>query len=208
MATINGTNGNDSNLNGTESADISIFGLGGNDYIHGNGGDDIIDAGTGNDTVFGDDGNDTILGRNGADDLHGGEGNDVIWAEAGNDTLTGVLSSEWNAGQGEIDFLIGGSGADQFVLGDSFEAYYDDDSSFGLGTEDYAQITDFNPLEDQIVLHGSSSEYVIGDSGISGVSGLGIYYKTSSFEFELVGVLEDVAFSDVSLTNSSQFVYV
>lgn len=41
---IYGTSGND-NLNGTESADISIFGYGGNDQINGKGGDDIIDAG-------------------------------------------------------------------------------------------------------------------------------------------------------------------
>lgn len=103
---IYGTSAND-NLNGTESADISIFGYAGNDSIYGKGGDDIIDAGEGDDNVFGDDGNDTMLGRDGNDRLIGGSGNDGIWGEAGNDFFFGGAGT---------DGLYGGTGNDTYVL--------------------------------------------------------------------------------------------
>ncbi|MBD2463502.1 hypothetical protein H6G89_21085 [Oscillatoria sp. FACHB-1407] len=210
-------------LYGSEAFDI-IYGLAGNDLIYGLGGSDIIDAGLDHDTVFGDAGDDTLLGRSGNDTLHGGIGSDSLWGEgdhdwlhggegndylmggSGNDLLTGVQWDEWNAGQGEIDELTGGSGADTFVLGDSYEAYYDDGYSGSLGTSDYALIKDFNANQDKITLHGSSSDYVIGGSGVSGITGLGIY-RLQSGSFELVGILQNVSYQSVSLTNSNQFQY-
>jgi Ca2+-binding RTX toxin-like protein len=221
----NGTIGSDGNLHspiyGTDQAE-TIFGKEGDDIIYGLGGDDLIDAGADNDTVYGGDGGDTILGRSGDDALHGGNNNDVIYGEANNDwlhggngndllfggsgedLLTGVQWDEWDAGKGEIDELTGGSGADKFVLGDSYEVYYDDDASFGLGTQDYALIKDFTVGEDQIILHGSSSDYVIGSSPFPGISGSGIYHLQSG-SFELIGLLQNV--SSVNLSDSSQFVY-
>jgi Ca2+-binding RTX toxin-like protein len=223
MTTIYGTQLNDT-LSGTEFADISIFGYEGDDLIYGLGGNDIIDAGLDQDIVYGGDGDDTILGRAGNDALHGENDNDVLFGEAGEDwlhggrgndyllggdgadLLTGVQWDQWNAGKGEIDSLTGGEGSDRFVLGDSYEVYYDDAWLFGLGQTDYALIKDFDPSQDSITLHGSSADYVIGGSGIQDVSGLGIYHKQSN-SFELIGVLQNVSFTSVDLNNPNQFVY-
>ena len=182
-----------------------FFGYEGNDYMYGYGGNDYMYAVAGDDYMDGGEGDDYEYGYGGNDTLHGGEGNDQLYGNEDNDVLTGVQASEWNAGQGEIDTLTGGSGADSFVLGDSYEVYYDDDWSSGLGTQDYALITDFTIGEDQIILHGSSSEYVIGGSPITGISGSGIYHMQSG-SFELIGILQNV--SSVNLNDSSQFVYV
>ncbi|MBD2103658.1 calcium-binding protein [Leptolyngbya sp. FACHB-261] len=179
----------------------------GNDYGYQGPGNDYMFGGAGNDYMDGFGGNDYAYGYEGDDTLHGGEGNDYLYGDDGNDVLTGTKASEWNAGQGEIDQLTGGFGADTFVLGDFAEAYYSDANSWGLGTQDYALITDFNPWQDQIRLHGSSSDYVIGGSEISGASDLGIYQIQGS-SFELIAVLQDTSFWSVSLDNSSQFVYV
>lgn len=103
---IYGTNGND-NLNGTELADISIFGYAGNDSINGKGGKDIIDAGEGNDIVNGGNDNDTILGRSGKDTLYGDSGNDAVFGEAGDDFMWG--------GEG-IDSLFGGANNDTYLI--------------------------------------------------------------------------------------------
>lgn len=103
---IYGSSGNDP-LNGTNAADISIFGYGGNDTINGFGGDDIIDAGEGNDLVDGGDGGDTILGRGGNDTIYGGNGNDAIWGEAGNDFIWGGAGT---------DTIYGGTGDDTYLI--------------------------------------------------------------------------------------------
>lgn len=105
---IYGTNASET-IDGTNFADISIFGYGGNDTINGYDGNDIIDAGTGNDNVFGGNGNDTILGRSGNDYLFGDNGNDAMWGEDGNDYLFG--------GDGN-DTLLGGQGDDIYLIND------------------------------------------------------------------------------------------
>src|SRR6266446_1812719 len=61
MATLNGTEGNDT-LIGTADAD-TINGLGGNDFLAGDGGNDWIESGAGNDTVSGGAGQDSIVFR-------------------------------------------------------------------------------------------------------------------------------------------------
>ncbi len=188
----------------------AVIGSWGNDHLYGGDGDDVLGFSSthdeiGNDELHGGTGNDKLYGGTGDDWLHGGTGNDLLEAGNGNDLLTGVQWDNWNAGKGEIDTLTGGAGADRFVLGDSYEVYYDDDWSYGLGTQDYALIKDFTLGQDQIILHGSSSEYVIGGSPISGISGSGIYHLQSG-SFELIGILQNVS-SGVNLNDSSQFVY-
>src|SRR6266404_1806351 len=74
MATLNGTEGNDT-LIGTADAD-TINGLGGNDFLAGDSGDDSIVGGSGNDTIYGDGGNDWLEGGSGNDLLSGGGGQD------------------------------------------------------------------------------------------------------------------------------------
>src|SRR5258708_922079 len=76
MATLNGTNGNDTII-GTTDAD-TINGLGGNDFLAGDSGDDSIVGGAGNDTLYGDGGNDWLEGGAGNDSMSGGGGHDNI----------------------------------------------------------------------------------------------------------------------------------
>jgi hypothetical protein len=59
--------------------------------------------------------------------------------------LWGVDVDTINPGTGEIDTLTGGSEQDIFVLGDQSQLYY-----IGSGNNDFALITDFNILEDEI----------------------------------------------------------
>src|ERR671932_1159339 len=82
MALINGTNGNDPSLNGTNSND-EINGLGGNDTLFGLDGGDILDGGTGSDRMEGGAGNDLYI----VDNV-----NDVV-VEAVNAGFDGVQSS-------------------------------------------------------------------------------------------------------------------
>jgi Ca2+-binding RTX toxin-like protein len=122
------------------SGNLFVFGGDGNDiiddygtgttFIDGGAGDDYIYRGyaTGGSTIFGGDGNDTIFGGQGADNINGGVGNDMIY---GSDPAVN------KNGDGAIDTLTGGSGKDTFYL-------------FGADISDL--ITDFNPLEDTIIV--------------------------------------------------------
>jgi Ca2+-binding RTX toxin-like protein len=83
MATINGTNGNNT-LIGTNGNDI-INGLAGNDRLFGRRGNDILIGGTGRDALFGEAGNDSLGGGTGNDLLNGGLGADFMSGGAGND---------------------------------------------------------------------------------------------------------------------------
>ncbi|ELS00411.1 putative calcium-binding protein [Xenococcus sp. PCC 7305] len=143
-----------------------------NDYLHGTHGHDWLDGREGNDTLFGYGGNDDLFGWSGNDDLYGDSGDDLLYGENGHDylvggyghdTLSGGYGSDtligsdpdfFDSGYGEYDVLSGGYGADKFVLGDSYEAYYE-----GAG---YATITDFNWNEgDKIQVHGSAHDYTL-----------------------------------------------
>lgn len=186
------------------------------DFIYGYGDGDTLTGRGGNDTIYGDlgpaevpigqPGNDIISGGSGNDSLYGDGGNDTVSGGSGNDFIVGINPSANNFGAGEIDELTGGTGNDRFVLGNATTVFYDDNSNVGLGTNDYALIKDFNPNEDIIQLEGSSNDYLIGGTAV-GINGVGIYYQTGGGS-ELIGVLEDVAFADVSLNDNSQFQYL
>jgi serralysin len=102
----------------------------------------------------GGEGEDTITGNSASNKLIGLEGDDILIAGSGNDTLTGSNPEVFDSGAGEYDILTGGLGADVFVLGDSYEAYYQD---YG-----YAKITDFSLAGgDKLQVFGSASEYTL-----------------------------------------------
>ena len=104
-----------------------------------------------------------------------------MYGEGGDDILTGSNPSEWDSGAGEYDRLTGGSGADTFVLGDSFEAYYQ-----GLG---YATITDFSWEEDDTIrVYGSSEDYSLEYTSWSGGSAQDTLVK---YQGDIVAVIED-----------------
>jgi hypothetical protein len=160
--TLTGTSAKDTLTGG--AGDDTIQGVGGIDLLRGGDGNDLIYAGSlanpnsaGNANMYGDGGNDTLYGGStGFNKLNGT-----------NDTLLGI---------GEQDLLFGGSttgstsSVDTFVLGNINTSYY-------LGSNDYAAINNFDPLKDKIQLGGPSSafstRYTI-DNSIAGVSS--IYY--------------------------------
>ncbi|GAA6616433.1 hypothetical protein [Scytonema sp. NUACC26] len=81
------------------------------------------------------------------------------------------------------------------------------------GTGDYALIADFgfagDRLDrgiDRIQLAGSSSSYSLGSSPSGLPSGTAIFFNGGTPE--LIGILQGISRTDVSLTNSNQFVFV
>ncbi|MDD1474933.1 hypothetical protein MEO41_27225, partial [Dolichospermum sp. ST_sed4] len=88
--------------------------------------------------------NDSITTGGGNDTINSGTGNDTINSGAGNDTIDGVNGTSLTPGLGEIDVLTGGTGSDRFILGNATKAYYDDGNTLTNGSNDYADITDFN----------------------------------------------------------------
>jgi Ca2+-binding RTX toxin-like protein len=167
-------------------------------------------------------GKDNLDGRNGEDTLTGGTSNDKLLGNAGNDILIGVnasISTNINngvssvtiitssyPGRGEKDRLTGGAGVDEFILGDSFNVYYNDGNSSNSGKKDYAILEDFNSSEDKIQLNGSASDYVLkisrgstkiflDDDGVSGFSR----------GDELIGIVKNNTSLNLS---SSSFEYV
>src|SRR3954467_4145453 len=120
MATLNGTEGNDS-LSGTDSAD-SISGFGGNDFLAGGNGTDTVVGGSGNDTVYGDGGDDWLEGGAGNDSLSGGSGQDnIVFREFGaaNADTIGSFDAGWDRIQLDVAAFanIGASG--RFTSGDA-----------------------------------------------------------------------------------------
>src|SRR5919206_3586092 len=103
MATLNGTEGNDT-LIGTVNND-GISGFGGNDFIAGDSGDDTLLGGAGNDTIFGDGGNDWVAGGAGNDNVSGSGGqDDIVFHEFGtaNADTVGSFASDWDRIQLDI----------------------------------------------------------------------------------------------------------
>jgi Ca2+-binding RTX toxin-like protein len=191
---------------GTNFDDV-IFGGSGNDAnIEGGSGNDTISGNAGNDDLFGQDGDDVLNGGNDGDDLFGGIGNDVLNGDAGNDNLRGDQGNDTlqgtNSGTGERDTLEGGLGSDLFILGDADFLGYDDGNGSSAGTNDYAQIADFNSSEDTIQLRGSSSDYILVVSG----SDTDIFLdKPGTEPDELIATIENQ--TGLSLTES-YFSYV
>jgi Ca2+-binding RTX toxin-like protein len=220
---INGDDGNDilygDNIEGSPS-------VSGDDTIFGNNGNDKIYGGRGNDSLEGGAGKDLLVGEQGYDSLNGGDGNDVL---IGSDTgFSGQLQQGF--GFGEKDVLIGGKNNDTFVLGlekanardvngvDSVIFYvllYNDGNSNASGTQDYALIKDFGFINDRVTrgvdkiqLAGLASDYFLGASPDSSISGTGIFYTPGQVESELLGIVEGISVSDLSLSNNDQFIFV
>jgi Ca2+-binding RTX toxin-like protein len=161
--TVFGFNGRDAIIGGAGNDDLS--GNEGDDYILGNEGDDVINGNEDNDLLFGNQGadtinggdqNDTIWGGQGADEVFGGErddllfgdvGSDLVSGDQGKDTLYGAAPSSTLPGLGEIDVLVGGIDTDTFVLAESGVSFYDNGDPTNAGTDDYAIVFDFNPIE-------------------------------------------------------------
>ncbi|MBP7001873.1 peroxidase family protein [Amaricoccus sp.] len=118
---IGGTDGNNSNINGTNGLDL-LIGFKGNDKLYGKKGADDIYGDDGNDQAWGGAGNDMIWGGKGKDKLYGeadhdyldgGDGNDELRGAAGDDFLFGGKGKDKLYGSKGYDYLDGGEGNDQ-----------------------------------------------------------------------------------------------
>ncbi len=175
-----------------------------NNVINGNSGNNVLSGLDGNDTINGGAGNDTLIGGAGNDTLIGGAGNDTLIGGAGNDILNGTNFSL--AGNGERDFLRSDSllDTDIFILGDRSDipgtVYYSNQ-----GNADYAVIIDFDrfDISDRIQLLGSAASYSLSNVTVDSISGTGIRYFS-----DLIGIVQGVDASSLSLTNTNQFIYV
>ncbi|MEM7594136.1 MAG: hypothetical protein AAF383_21935 [Cyanobacteria bacterium P01_A01_bin.83] len=139
---------------------------------------ELISGSSSDDIIVSLDDNDTIEGQEGDDVLSSVEGNNYLKGNLGNDTLTGGgLGFEdgeifITADAEEIDTLSGGENSDHFILGGRSHPILDEDSETIVhydeeGNDDYAVITDFEPVEDVILLGGSEDDYRLVYSGTS-----------------------------------------
>lgn len=165
MATIYGTNGNDTQY-GTQSDDILKAWAEGGDASSASGHDHLF-GGNGDDHLHSGDGNDYLFGGTGRDHLHGDAGRDTF--------VLGANSQVHHEASGNHDYAV--------TIVENGQVYYDT-----AGNSDYAVIYDLNTQQDYIQLQGSSDDYNLrtftGNTGIyhgdeligivNGVSGLNL----------------------------------
>jgi von Willebrand factor type D domain/RTX calcium-binding nonapeptide repeat (4 copies)/Calx-beta domain len=122
-----------------------------------------------------------------------------VFGGNGDDTLIGSNTSI-EPGRDGVDLLMGNKGADTFVLGDKNGQYY-----VGSGLQDYAIVTDLW-AEDRIQLHGSASNYVLGNSPAGSANGTGIFLDNNSKE--LLGIIQGTKVTNLDLSDPSVFCYI
>ena len=81
------------------------------------------------------------------------------------------------------EYLYGRKGSDDFILGNRKDPYYQD----GRKDSTYAIMKDFSG-KDEVILHGSRSDYKFTPTKVSGVKGTGIFYKDDDGT-DLIGLI-------------------
>lgn len=163
--TLTGENGDDTLIAG--EGNDALLGGAGNDSLAGQAGDDLLHGDAGDDSLMGGEGADTLNGGDGADWLAGGSDQDLLQGGAGQDTLDGGAGHDTIWGQSpdmpdtEVDFLNGGTGDDVLMISRGDIAMGGDGSdSFQLidiaPDGPVAQISDFNPAEDDLIIYYDS----------------------------------------------------
>ena len=128
-------------IQGTNSGENELFGLGGADYIHGSTKkNDTIIGGDGNDKIYSYKGDDSIMGNNGSDVLSSGLGDDTLSGGDGNDSLFGAEGDDILKGGAGDDLLMGGTGENNLWGGKGADR-------FGLLKDADHSILDFDPSE-------------------------------------------------------------
>ncbi len=201
--------------NSGSEADERLDGGLGEDLIFGNGGDDFIVGFAGEDTLIGSSGNDTLFGGSQGDRLYGSTGNDILRGDGGSDTLLGGSGNDIlnganarSAGVGQHDVLTGGAGSDRFILGDIEAIYYLDGHPSNFGFQDFAEITDFQPGQDEIQLQGNGSNYEIElfSIGVGTADAQLLYRDDATNQVELIAILDNVTDNATAIRNSFVFV--
>ena len=189
----------------TLSTGVTTEGFQGTAYRLNAAGSDFLDrvdfSGINRFQVTGTSQNDNINTASGNDTINSGAGDDNIDAGAGDDNIDGVNGASLTPGLGEIDSLTGGTGSDRFILGNATKAYYDDGNTLTNGSNDYADITDFN-IGDIIQLQGTSSNYLL---AVVGADTQILINKPNTEPDELIGIVRNQ--TGLSLTET-YFSYV
>lgn len=120
----------------TETADVTIYGFGGNDTLIGGSGNDALYGGSGNDSLTGGSGNDVLIDTLGSNALNGGNDDDVLVGGIGTTDGSGGSGGDILIGGVGNDDLSGGSGNDTLV-GDPDGAFFfgNDTLTAGAGTD-------------------------------------------------------------------------
>ncbi|MBE9068687.1 S8 family serine peptidase [Leptolyngbya cf. ectocarpi LEGE 11479] len=154
------------------------------------------------------DGNDFLTGNSSSNVLIGMRGNDRVAGGGGNNSINGTGYA--SQGDGERDILISSnfSNTDTFILGErqnsSGRVFYNDN-----GNADYALLQNFDAhnfasdVADRIQLLGRASSYSISNVSVSGIIGAGISYLG-----DLIGLVQGVNASSLSLSNTDHFTFV
>jgi Ca2+-binding RTX toxin-like protein len=150
--------------------------------------------------ILAGDGDDTLAGSATANDLDGGAGFDTLNGGAGNDTMAGCFFGA-NGGRGERDTLVGGVGNDIFQLGWASGRFYDDGNTKNAGRTDYVLITDFTVGQDKLQLDGVASGYYLAASGVSGVTGTGLYAEQGATD-ELIAIIRSANNTTLNAANA------
>ncbi|MGB3532410.1 MAG: hypothetical protein WBA13_02725 [Microcoleaceae cyanobacterium] len=130
----------------------------------------------------------------GDDLVNGGEGNDLVSGDLGDDAIWGVDLFNFNFGAGEIDTLTGGPGSDSFWIGYSSTTYYT-----AFGNSDYAIITDFSSLENDIIALYEGDTYRLDNLTLPGAgTGTGVFLTTAG-QNELIAFVQGVDTNNLSL---------
>jgi Ca2+-binding RTX toxin-like protein len=135
---------------------------------------------------------------------------DLIVGMSSDDVISGVPTGSLLNGRGSFDTLTGNGGNDLFVLGTSSDVYYNDGQLSRSGSVDFATISDFS-AGDRIQLKGAATDYRLSSSAISGISGTLVSWRAAAGAGsvdEVIGFVQGLQPSALSLTNSSQFLYV
>lgn len=135
---------------------------------------------------------------------------DLLTGTTSEDLISGVPTGSIRNGRGSYDTLTGNGGDDVFVLGTASSVYYDDGKPSSSGSSDLAAITDFN-TGDRIQLKGAAADYRLADGVVSGKAGILLYWTKAAGAGtvdEVIGFVQGLSYSELSLTNSSQFLYV
>ena len=148
-------------LNGGDGDDL-LVGSHANDLERGGNGEDLLLGHRGADLLLGGNGKDILRGHGGADTLLGGNARDILRGHSGDDVLRGGNGDDylygWNAfkapNSSNVDNFTGGSGRDKFILGNSYETFYQ------VGQDaDLAVIEDLELEKDVIRLNGDVEDY-------------------------------------------------
>ena len=138
------------------------------------------------------------------------DGRDQITGTAADELISGVPTGSILNGRGSYDTLTGNGGNDIFMLGNATNVFYNDGKASSSGAADLAAITDFN-AGDRIQLKGSAADYRLSSGALAGTSGSFLHWRGAAgagSSDETIGFIQGLTPAGLSLSNSSQFIYL